>query len=67
MTHIGLREIHEEIVAIGTEDDRRLDRIEAALGQMHDKIDAICRAIGGPLTGLADQPRASAPPRKGIS
>lgn len=48
------REIHEEIVAIGTEDHERLNRIEAELGKVHAKINAICRAIGGPLKGLGD-------------
>ena len=43
-----LREIRTEVVAIGTEDDRRLDRIETALGDLRRRVDIVCRAIGGP-------------------
>jgi short-subunit dehydrogenase len=42
----SLRQIHGEVVAIGTEDHQRLERLEAEVRRMHRKIDALCRSVG---------------------
>ena len=49
------REIHEEIVAIGTEDHERLNRIEDELNHVRQAVDALCRAIGGPARAALDR------------
>ena len=48
------REIHEEIVAIGTEDHERLNRIEEELKHVRRLVEALCRAIGGPAREALD-------------
>ncbi len=48
------REIHEEIVAIGTEDHERLNRIEKELKRANRLLDALCRTIGGPAREALD-------------
>jgi hypothetical protein len=52
---VSLRQIHDEVVAIGTEDHKRLDRIEAEMKRMHRKIDALCRSVGYIAREAAEQ------------
>ena len=57
---VSLRQIHDEVVAIGTEDHKRLDRIEAEMKRMHRKIDALCRSVGYIAREAAEQDPADA-------
>jgi hypothetical protein len=43
------------VVAIATEDDARLNRIEAEARHTRLMVDALCRAIGGPARKALEQ------------
>jgi hypothetical protein len=62
---VSLRQIHDELVAIGTEDDRRLGRIEAEIRRMHRKIDALCRSVGYVAREAAERDPADRETRHG--
>jgi hypothetical protein len=51
----SLRNLRDEVVAIATEDDARLNRIEAEARHTRLMVDALCRAIGGPARKALEQ------------